>query len=188
MGNNHYLHFCVVSENNELWPILPHLWANTNSPTELFRYLDQAIASSPQANARNPLHSAMAQTTPTVLDILFLRGSLRANADAVNRNVTQRLATRWRHHANIVSSDFFLANDVVDLSIAISLERSRASLLWRSRYGARRGGLLVNKLKPLICAALRSPWLPLARSRHKPHPLYLTDYIPSPPHQIHPLR
>ncbi|XP_073954887.1 uncharacterized protein [Choristoneura fumiferana] len=124
-----YVDNAIVSENNALWPILPHLWANTNSPTELFRYLDQAIASSPQANARSPLHSAMAQTTPTVLDILFLRGSLRENADAVNRNVTQRLATRWRHHANIVSSDFFLANDVVDLSIAISLERSRSPLL-----------------------------------------------------------
>lgn len=66
----------------------------------------------------------MAQTTPTVLDILFLRGSLRDNADAVNRNVTARLATRWRTQANIISTDFFLGNDVVDLSIMISVERA----------------------------------------------------------------
>ncbi|KAJ8723332.1 hypothetical protein PYW08_003244 [Mythimna loreyi] len=114
----------IVSQNSWLWPILPHLWANTNSPTELFQYLDGAIASSPQPGARSPLFSAMAQTTPTVLDILFLRGSLRENADDVNRNVTMRLATRWRTRANIVSTDFFLGSDVVDLSIIISEERA----------------------------------------------------------------
>ncbi|XP_063381385.1 PI-PLC X domain-containing protein 3 isoform X1 [Cydia fagiglandana] len=122
-----YVDNAIVSENNWLWPILPHLWANTNNPTELFTYLDQAIAAVHQSNARSPMHSAMAQTTPTVLDILFLRGSLRDNADAINRNVTQRLLTRWRQNANIVSSDFFLGNDVVDVSIAISLERGRAT-------------------------------------------------------------
>lgn len=113
----------MFAENSWLWPILPHLWANTNSPTELMQYLDAAIAASPQPMARSPLFSAMAQTTPTVLDILFLRGSLRENADAVNRNVTARLASRWRNQANIISTDFFLGSDVVDVSIMVSVER-----------------------------------------------------------------
>lgn len=69
------------------------------------------------------MNSAMAQTTPNVFDILFQRGSLRGNADAVNRNVTSRLTTRWREHANIISTDFFLGNDVIDVSIALSTER-----------------------------------------------------------------
>ncbi|KAL4716187.1 hypothetical protein ACJJTC_013964 [Scirpophaga incertulas] len=119
-----YVDNSIVASNSWLWPILPHLWANTNSPIELFEYLDQAITSSPQANARSPMHSAMAQTTPTVLDILFLRGSLRQNADAVNRNVTARLTSRWRQQANIVSTDFFLGNDVIDTSIALNVERA----------------------------------------------------------------
>ncbi|XP_050348413.1 uncharacterized protein LOC126772202 isoform X2 [Nymphalis io] len=114
----------IVAGNRWLWPILPHLWANTNSPTDLFHYLDRMIDMSPLPSSRSPLFSAMAQTTPTVLDILFLRGSLRENADFVNRNVTARLISRWRHNANIVSSDFFLANDVIDVSIAVSVERS----------------------------------------------------------------
>lgn len=114
----------VFAENSWLWPVLPHLWANTNNPTELFQYLDGAIASSPQPTARSPLFSAMAQTTPTVLDILFLRGSLRENADDVNRIVSARLATLWRTRANIISTDFFLGNDVVDLAIIISEERA----------------------------------------------------------------
>ncbi|CAH0752658.1 unnamed protein product [Diatraea saccharalis] len=118
-----YVDNSIVALNNWLWPILPHLWANTNNPNTLFMFLDQAIALSPQPNARSPMHSAMAQTTPTVLDILFLRGSIRQNADAVNRNVTARLTTRWRNSANIISSDFFLGNDVIDVSIAISVER-----------------------------------------------------------------
>lgn len=100
------------------------MWANTNDPIELFAYLDRAIANSPRPNALSPLHSAMAQTTPTVLDILFLRGSLRESADAVNRDVSARLATYWRQQASIVSTDFFLGSDVVDLSIAISVERA----------------------------------------------------------------
>ncbi|CAF4801950.1 unnamed protein product [Pieris macdunnoughi] len=119
-----YVDNTIVAENNWLWPILPHLWANTNSPKQLFEYLDRAIATSPQPNARSPMFSAMAQTTPTVLDILFVRGSLRANAEAVNRNVTSRLSTVWRQQANIVSTDFFLANDVIDVSIQINVERS----------------------------------------------------------------
>ncbi|KAI5645981.1 hypothetical protein NE865_01874 [Phthorimaea operculella] len=118
-----YVDNSITARNNWLWPNLPHLWANTNNPVQLFQYLDQAITVAPQPNARNPLYSAMAQTTPTVLDILFMRDSLRANADKVNRNVTARLTSRWRQHANIVSTDFFLANDVVDVSIKISVER-----------------------------------------------------------------
>ncbi|XP_026748880.2 PI-PLC X domain-containing protein 3 [Galleria mellonella] len=123
-----YVDNTIVRENNFLWPNLPHLWANTNCPTELFQYLDQAITVSPQPTALSPLYSAMAQTTPTVLDILFLRGSLRANADDVNRNVTSRLVTRWRQYANIVSSDFFLGNDVIDVSIALNIERGSSRL------------------------------------------------------------
>lgn len=119
-SHKHY----VFAGNSWLWPILPHLWANTNSPTELFQYLDSAIASSPRPTSRSPLFSAMAQTTPTVLDILFLRGSLRENADQVNRIVTARLMTRWRTQANIISTDFFLGSDVVDVSIMINEERA----------------------------------------------------------------
>lgn len=152
----------IFSENNWLWPILPHLWANTNSPTELLQFLDQAITVSPQPYARSPLNSAMAQTTPTVLDILFLRGSLRDNADAVNRNVTTRLTTRWRHHASIVSTDFFLANDVIDVSIIINKERG--SRLWHIKH-RRSGGLVVTPFKTQTIAINRSPWLPRARNR-----------------------
>ncbi|XP_052740912.1 PI-PLC X domain-containing protein 3 isoform X4 [Bicyclus anynana] len=119
-----YVDNSIVAGNRWLWPILPHLWANTNSPTELFRFLDTMIDRSPLPTARSPLFSAMAQTTPTVLDILLVRGSLRENADAVNRNVTARLKTRWRNNANIVSTDFFLGSDVTDVSIALSVERS----------------------------------------------------------------
>ncbi|KAG6450863.1 hypothetical protein O3G_MSEX006791 [Manduca sexta] len=118
-----YIDNSIVAANNWLWPPLPHLWANTNNPTQLFNFLDRAISTSPLPSARSPLYSAMAQTTPTALDILLLRGSLRDNANDVNHIVTARLASHWRSNANIVSTDFFLGNDVVDLSIMISVER-----------------------------------------------------------------
>ncbi|KAG7298976.1 hypothetical protein JYU34_017447 [Plutella xylostella] len=116
-----YVDNAIVGENNWLWPILPHLWANTNNPDTLLAYLDRAISSSPLPHARSPLYSAMAQTTFNVWDIF--KGSLRVSADAVNRNVTERLGTKWRNQANIVSTDFFLGNDVIDVSIALSVER-----------------------------------------------------------------
>lgn len=69
------------------------------------------------------MFSAMAQTTPHIFDIILQRGSIRINADLVNRVVNTRLATLWRTRSNIISSDFFLGNDLVDLSIIISVER-----------------------------------------------------------------
>ncbi|CAB3254757.1 unnamed protein product [Arctia plantaginis] len=118
-----YVDNTIVSENNWLWPILPHLWANTNNPTQLIQFLDNAIANSPSPHARSPMFSAMAQTTPHIFDIILQRGSIRINADLVNRVVNTRLATLWRSRSNIISSDFFLGNDLVDLSIIISVER-----------------------------------------------------------------
>lgn len=153
--------------NRWLWPILPHLWANTNKPTELFRYLDRMIETSPLPSARSPLFSAMAQTTPTVLDILFLRGSIRENANDVNRNVTARLISRWRQNANIVSSDFFLGNDVIDVSIMLSVERSNR--LWQIGR-LRSGGIVVNKQQPVKTWGRRSPGFKLTehhRTRYK---------------------
>ncbi|XP_026319244.1 uncharacterized protein LOC113229776 [Hyposmocoma kahamanoa] len=114
----------IVSENNWLFPQLPHLWANTNNVDELFRYLDNQLQTqNPRPTSRNPMHSAMAQTTLTATDIALFRSSIRQAANDVNHRVTWRLLNQWRRTSNIIASDFFLGNDVIDMSIIVSRER-----------------------------------------------------------------
>lgn len=118
-----------ISENNWLFPQLPHLWANTNNVNQLFNFLDaQLQTQNPRPNERNPMHSAMAQTTLTATDIALFRSTIRQTADDVNHIVTSRSVNQWRRTSNIIASDFFLGNDVIDMSILVSRERGLQKL------------------------------------------------------------
>lgn len=74
------------------------------------------------------MHSAMAQTTLTATDIALFRSSIRQTANDVNHMVTMRLLNQWRGTSNIIASDFFLGNDVIDMSIIVSRERGLQKL------------------------------------------------------------
>ncbi|XP_077295162.1 PI-PLC X domain-containing protein 1-like [Arctopsyche grandis] len=103
----------IISKYKWLWPAVTHMWANTNNPYELKTYLDRVM----YENNMNSLWSAMAQTTPTPMDIVFSDKSLKLNADAINRNLTKWVQYDWSNRANIVSSDFFLGNNVINLAV-----------------------------------------------------------------------
>ncbi|KAG8269145.1 hypothetical protein J6590_008391 [Homalodisca vitripennis] len=73
------------------------------------------------------LWAAMAQLTPGQLELLFNRkASLRTMAHSVNSQLTGWLRDRWWQQANIVTSDFFLGNNVVDVAIAANVEKGNA--------------------------------------------------------------
>lgn len=74
------------------------------------------------------MHSAMAQTTLTATDIALFRSTIRRAADEVNHMVTMRLLNQWRRTSNIIASDFFLGNNVIDMSIIVSRERGLQNL------------------------------------------------------------
>lgn len=70
------------------------------------------------------LWAAMAELTPTPLDVMFNpTGSLRVMANAVNRNLTSWFRNQWWSHANIVATDFFLGNNLIDVAVAANLRK-----------------------------------------------------------------
>lgn len=82
-------------------------------------------------NGQNPLWAAMAELTPYPLDIIFnLSGGLRQMADSVNRNLTYQFQEEWWKEANIVATDFFLGNNLIDVSIQANIKKSNIAQ-WR---------------------------------------------------------
>lgn len=67
-------------------------------------------------------HAIMAELTPTFKDVLLRRNKLRKLANDVNPNLT-RWVREWNHRVNIVTSDFFLGNDLINLAIYINTSR-----------------------------------------------------------------
>lgn len=82
-------------------------------------------------NSQNPLWAVMAELTPYPLDIIFnLSGGLRQMADSVNRNLTYKFQEEWWKETNIVATDFFLGNNLIDVSIQSNIKKSNIAQ-WR---------------------------------------------------------
>lgn len=106
-------------QNDLLWSGIPQRWGDKNDVGALKGYLDNTMRiSNPQ------LWAAMAELTPTTGDIISNpTGSLRNLADKVNHNVTEWFRELWWDKANIVATDFFLANNMIDIAIEANLKR-----------------------------------------------------------------
>lgn len=98
------------------------MWGNQQTPSGLRNFLQRSMDSAKQ---RAPgLWAAMAELTPTPLDVMFNpTGSLRTMADAVNRNLTSWFRNQWWPHANIVATDFFLGNNLIDVAVTANLRK-----------------------------------------------------------------
>lgn len=105
-----------------VWPPLPQAWANAQLLDDLRSFLDS------QMNKRfeSPrLWAAMAHLTPTLWDLLFRSHvGVRGLADRVSFSITRWLRERWGHMANIVASDFFRSNDIINVAIRTNLALS----------------------------------------------------------------
>ncbi|XP_037788494.1 uncharacterized protein LOC119583837 [Penaeus monodon] len=112
----------VSEEEDWVWPPLPQAWANAQTLEDLRGYLDTQMA----RRAASPrLWAAMVHLTPTFLDLLFRsHEGVRGMADRANPAVTIWLQKRWAHLANIVASDFFRGNDIVNVAIRTNLALS----------------------------------------------------------------
>nr|CAD7203272.1 unnamed protein product [Timema douglasi] len=106
-------------ESTWLWPPLKQLWGDEQTVDGLQEYLSRAMDAGVTG-----LWAAMAELTPTPLDIMFKpSGSLRHMADSVNRNITAWFRHRWWQHANIVATDYFLGNGIIDVAVSANLRR-----------------------------------------------------------------
>lgn len=125
----------ILSGYEWLWPSLSQAWGNQQTVEGLFKYLDDVIMGPKRSrNSPNPLWAVMAELTPYPLDIIFKpSGGLRQMADAVNRNLTVRFQEKWWKETNIVATDFFLGNNLIDVSIQSNIKKSNIAQ-WRLWY------------------------------------------------------
>jgi hypothetical protein len=108
-----------------LWPSVQHLWGNVDKLVDLENYFSRVVC--PEGGNITELRSAMAEFTPTKLGILSDKyGGLRKMAKDVNNPVTTWFRDRWWDCANIVATDFFLGNNIIE--VAIEANKKRATL------------------------------------------------------------
>ncbi|GFU90404.1 hypothetical protein TNCV_1328581 [Trichonephila clavipes] len=107
-------------ESNLLYPGVFHLWGNKETRPELEEFLNRNMC----LFRHRGLWSAMAELTPTTSGVLIDKyGGLRSLAQEVNIYVTKWFRDRWWKCANIVSTDYFLGNNVIDVSIEANAKK-----------------------------------------------------------------
>ncbi|XP_063977865.1 PI-PLC X domain-containing protein 1-like [Diachasmimorpha longicaudata] len=112
----------IVTKRTSVWPQVAQQWGNVQTIDALYRHLNKierlasedTLTSNPQSQPR----AAMAQLTPTTVDVIFNRlGGLRKMAENVDINVTEWYNEEWQHTANVVAVDFIKATGIVETAI-----------------------------------------------------------------------
>ncbi|RWS21768.1 uncharacterized protein B4U80_04340, partial [Leptotrombidium deliense] len=99
-----------------LYPRVKHLWANTDHIDFLYKYLKDSCRRDGTFAT-----SAMAELTPKPAEVVFnVYGGLRKMADGVNSEVTKWFRDHLWNCANIVATDFFLGNNIIEVSITVN--------------------------------------------------------------------
>ncbi|KAG8199710.1 hypothetical protein JTE90_022159 [Oedothorax gibbosus] len=99
---------------NLLWPSIPRAWGNKQHPEDLKAYFKQVF----QKPTPEGLWASMAELTPnTKTIVLHPETGLRIFADQINRNVTHWFRDFYWQKANIVATDYFLGNDIIDVAV-----------------------------------------------------------------------
>ncbi|CAG2170517.1 unnamed protein product [Oppiella nova] len=112
-----------------VWHPVRHQWANENSVEGLEQYFRSHLCS---PHERQYLRSAMAQMTPTFKEIIFSfqsKGGLRQRADTVNPLFPKWFYSQWWDCINIVSADYFLGSNIVDIAIKVNEKKFASNLI-----------------------------------------------------------
>ncbi|CAH1108736.1 unnamed protein product [Psylliodes chrysocephalus] len=110
----------AVQDSYWLWNPIPQYWANTKSVSSLKQYIQKSIVEHSQASTINPLWALMAELTPQPLDVVFGTNNLRKLAQNVNSLLTQWFRDEWSTNTNVVATDFFLGNNMINVAIEIN--------------------------------------------------------------------
>lgn len=103
------------------WNPLPQHWGNKNKVNDLKRYLSTAIQE--HKTIQNPMWALMAELTPQPLDLVFRMNNLRKLAEDVNKQVTKWFRDEWFKDVNIIATDYFLGNDIINVAIEVNRNR-----------------------------------------------------------------
>lgn len=128
-----------------------HLWPNKDSLTGLEEYLNSSACS----HYYGELRSLMVELTPTLFGALIDKyDGTRRLASQVSRPITDWLRDRWLHCLNSVSSDFFLANNLINLSLYANKVRyyQRTGLRGCSDQSSSSGGCTIGDINSPLAA------------------------------------
>ncbi|KAL1131742.1 hypothetical protein AAG570_011355, partial [Ranatra chinensis] len=114
----------VARDKDWLWPPIKQMWGNQQTLEGLQHFLNITMANMELKENSNQLWAAMAHLTPAPLDILFNpSGSLRTLANSINKNLTGWFKTEWWTTTNIIATDFFLENDLINVAVAANIRK-----------------------------------------------------------------
>uniref|UniRef100_A0A1Y1M5P8 Phosphatidylinositol-specific phospholipase C X domain-containing protein n=2 Tax=Photinus pyralis TaxID=7054 RepID=A0A1Y1M5P8_PHOPY len=106
----------VSAGHRWLWHPIEQFWGNKRDVGDLKDFLDTSIKQ--HKSVLNPLWALMAELTPQAFDVIFRTNNLRKLANNVNRHVTKWVRSEWSNSSvNIVATDYFLGNDVINVAI-----------------------------------------------------------------------
>jgi len=125
-----YAHGTTRAAHPLLWPSIPQEWGDKRSVEELYSFLN---AVNDQRLGDSYLWAAMAELTPSTLDVIFRPwAGLRKLSQLTNANVTRWYRDRWWPTANIVAVDFFRGTDIVDVALRSNVKRAQCLIERRS--------------------------------------------------------
>ena len=110
------------NKHDNLWTEAQQAWGNARNPTQLFSYLDESMAEKSDAVY---LWVAMTHLTPSTFDVLMnLTGGIRKLTNKISRSVTKWYRDIWWQKANIVATDYFLSNNLVEVARTVNRRRA----------------------------------------------------------------
>jgi len=111
------------NQHDNLWTEAEHAWANARRPAQLFNYLDDTMVDMMDSIY---LWAAMTHLTPSTFDVLMnLSGGIRKLNNKIASSLNLWYRDIWWQKTNIVATDFFLSNNLVN--VAMSVNRRRAA-------------------------------------------------------------
>lgn len=110
-------------------------WGDKKSVAGLYGFLREEM----RQRSGGPQWAAMAELTPSPWDIIIPNRGLRDLAQKANSEVTKWFRDEWWHTASIVATDFFLGNDMIDVSIEANIKRRKCVAGLISHRRGRRG-------------------------------------------------
>lgn len=100
-----------------LWPSIYRAWGNKQRPKDLRQYFEEVF----KKPTPKGLWASMAELTPNARTIVMHpETGLRVFAEEINRNVTHWFRDLYWHKANIVATDYFMGNDIINVAIEVN--------------------------------------------------------------------
>ncbi|KAK9874557.1 hypothetical protein WA026_005392 [Henosepilachna vigintioctopunctata] len=93
-------------------------WADTLVIFSLKEYLRKTLTS--RFREFRTFVALMAILTPKPLDVVLSRNNLRTLSDYVNPEITKWIRDEWRDRVNIVATDYFFGNNLIEVAIDIN--------------------------------------------------------------------